>query len=213
MKWSLKRKWFDLLSNSLNFPFKEIYRDQVGELVCGFWGETKILSLISRLIFVISTLNFACKSLLPSSLNWEKMTAIGYSHFSLQEYFKGFFYWYKMESVWGARPFFNITSQISCCFESILLLKKKKTGCLCNSTKDLTLCINPLLCHWKAKVKLNYYLSAGPFISLKIISVIVFTWKNDTAWHGYIRLFVNCIKKINQRRGFCQIFKCWIIKS
>ena len=40
------------------------------------------------LIFVISTLNFACKSLLPSSLNWEKMTAIGYSHFSLQEYLK-----------------------------------------------------------------------------------------------------------------------------
>ena len=91
MKWWLKRKWFDLLSNSLNFPFKKIYRDQVGELVCGFWGETRILSLISRLIFVISTLNFACKSLLPSSLNWEKMTAIGYSHFSLQEYLKGFF--------------------------------------------------------------------------------------------------------------------------
>ena len=59
-------------------------------------------------------------------------------------------------------------------FKSILLLKKK-TGCLCNCTKDLTLCISPLLCHWKAKVKLNYYLSAGPFISLKIISVIIFT--------------------------------------
>ena len=60
-------------------------------------------------------------------------------------------------------------------FNQYFCLKKKKTGCLCNSTKDLILCINPLLCHWKAKVKLNYYLSAGPFISLKIVSVIVFT--------------------------------------
>lgn len=41
-----------------------------------------------RLIFVISTLNYACKSLLPTSLNWEKMTVIGYSHFRLQEYLK-----------------------------------------------------------------------------------------------------------------------------
>ena len=41
-----------------------------------------------RLIFVILTLNFACKSLLPTSLNWQKMTVIGYSHFSFQEYLK-----------------------------------------------------------------------------------------------------------------------------
>ena len=41
-----------------------------------------------HLIFVISTLNFGCKSLLPTSLNWEKMTVIGYSHFSFQEYLK-----------------------------------------------------------------------------------------------------------------------------
>ena len=32
MKWSLKRKCFDLLSNSLNYLFKEMYRDQFGEL-------------------------------------------------------------------------------------------------------------------------------------------------------------------------------------
>ena len=38
MKWSLKRKCFDLLSDSLNFFFKEIYRDRFGELECGFWG-------------------------------------------------------------------------------------------------------------------------------------------------------------------------------
>ena len=38
MKWSLKRKCFDLLSNSLNLFFKEMYRDQFGELVCGYCG-------------------------------------------------------------------------------------------------------------------------------------------------------------------------------
>ena len=32
-----KGKWFDLLSNSLNLLFKEIYRDQSGEFVCGYW--------------------------------------------------------------------------------------------------------------------------------------------------------------------------------
>ena len=29
-----KKKSFDLLSNSLNYIFKEMYRDQFGELVC-----------------------------------------------------------------------------------------------------------------------------------------------------------------------------------
>ena len=38
IKWSPKRKWFDLWSNSLNSFFKEIYRDQFGEFVCGYWG-------------------------------------------------------------------------------------------------------------------------------------------------------------------------------
>ena len=32
-----KGKWFDLLSNSLKLLFKEIYRDQSGEFVCGYW--------------------------------------------------------------------------------------------------------------------------------------------------------------------------------
>ena len=39
IKSSPKRKFFDLLSNSLNSSFKEKYRDQYfGEFVCGYWG-------------------------------------------------------------------------------------------------------------------------------------------------------------------------------
>ena len=40
IKWSPKRKRLDLLSNSLNyfFKFKEMYGDQFGEFVCGYWG-------------------------------------------------------------------------------------------------------------------------------------------------------------------------------
>ena len=38
IKWSPKRKCFDLLSNSLNLFCKEMYRDQFGEFVCGYWG-------------------------------------------------------------------------------------------------------------------------------------------------------------------------------
>ena len=37
-KWSPKRKYFDLLSNSLNSFFKEMYRDQFGEFVWEYWG-------------------------------------------------------------------------------------------------------------------------------------------------------------------------------
>ena len=33
-----KRKIFDLLSNSLNSFFTEMYGDQSGEFVCGYWG-------------------------------------------------------------------------------------------------------------------------------------------------------------------------------
>ena len=33
-----QEKCFDLLSNSLNTFFKEVYRDQFGEFVCGDWG-------------------------------------------------------------------------------------------------------------------------------------------------------------------------------
>ena len=33
-----KEKCFDLLSNSLYLFFMEMYRDQFGEFVCGYWG-------------------------------------------------------------------------------------------------------------------------------------------------------------------------------
>ena len=33
-----KRKIFDLLSHSLNQFFKEMFGDQSGEFVCGYWG-------------------------------------------------------------------------------------------------------------------------------------------------------------------------------
>ena len=37
IKWSPKRKCFDLLSNSLDSFFKELYRDHWGEFVWGYW--------------------------------------------------------------------------------------------------------------------------------------------------------------------------------
>ena len=37
-KWSTMRTSLDLLSNSLNTFFMEMYRDQFGEFVCGYWG-------------------------------------------------------------------------------------------------------------------------------------------------------------------------------
>ena len=45
IKWSPKRKFFDRLSNSLNSFFKEIYRDQFGELVCWYWGLNFLVPL------------------------------------------------------------------------------------------------------------------------------------------------------------------------
>ena len=33
-----KKKCFDLLSNSLNYFFKEMYEGQYGEFICGYWG-------------------------------------------------------------------------------------------------------------------------------------------------------------------------------
>ena len=34
-----KEKMLDLLPNSLNLFFKEMYEDQFGEFVCGYWAE------------------------------------------------------------------------------------------------------------------------------------------------------------------------------
>ena len=36
-KWSPKRKYLDLLLNSLNWFLKEMYGDQFGEFVCWYW--------------------------------------------------------------------------------------------------------------------------------------------------------------------------------
>ena len=38
IKWSPKRKCFDLQPNSLNLFLKEMYKDQFGEFLCGYWG-------------------------------------------------------------------------------------------------------------------------------------------------------------------------------
>ena len=38
IKGSPERKCLDLLSNSLNSFFKEMYGDQFGEFVSGYWG-------------------------------------------------------------------------------------------------------------------------------------------------------------------------------
>ena len=88
--------------------------------------ETKILSLISRLIFVISTLNFACKSLLPSSLNWEKMMAIGYSHFSLQEHLKWCF----------------CSRRCLCCLSALKTFRGDTESCTEITPKSPFLCVN-----------------------------------------------------------------------
>ena len=48
IKWSSKSKCFDLLSNSLNTFFKEIYRDQFGEVVCGYWGLKGYKSIMNE---------------------------------------------------------------------------------------------------------------------------------------------------------------------
>ena len=47
IKWSPKRKRFDLLLNSLNLSqTKEMYEYQSGEFVCGYWGLKGQLVLI-----------------------------------------------------------------------------------------------------------------------------------------------------------------------
>ena len=46
IKWSPKRKCLDLLLNSLNSFLKEMYGDQFGEFVCGYWdlkGQREIV--------------------------------------------------------------------------------------------------------------------------------------------------------------------------
>ena len=38
IKMITKKKCFDLLSNSLNYFFKEMYKGQYGEFICGYQG-------------------------------------------------------------------------------------------------------------------------------------------------------------------------------
>ena len=54
--WEFKKlppneKCFDLLSNSLDSYLKEIYRDQFGEFVCGYWGLKGKLILFGSFYF------------------------------------------------------------------------------------------------------------------------------------------------------------------
>ena len=55
IKWSPERKCFNLLSNSLNSFFKEMYRDQFGEFVHVHWSLKGWHSIVTY-IFLISAL-------------------------------------------------------------------------------------------------------------------------------------------------------------
>ena len=49
-----KRKCFDLLSNSFDLFLKEMYGDQYGEFVCGYWGlkgKTESIRKLSKFNF------------------------------------------------------------------------------------------------------------------------------------------------------------------
>ena len=47
VKWSPYEKCIDILSNSLNLFFMEMYRDQFGEFVCGCWGLKGEINFLS----------------------------------------------------------------------------------------------------------------------------------------------------------------------
>ena len=58
-KWSPRRKCFDLLSNSLNLFFMEMYEDQFGEFVGGYWGHK---GLRAQPTFLSSSCSFLLRS-------------------------------------------------------------------------------------------------------------------------------------------------------
>ena len=71
IKWSPKRKCFDLLPNSLNTFLKEMYRDQSGEFLSGYWSlkswrdlgsissfKTEVCSTSVLLIIIFSFFRF-----------------------------------------------------------------------------------------------------------------------------------------------------------
>ena len=49
-----KGKCFDLYSKSLNLFFKEVYGDQSGDFVCGYWGFKGITPLMGRHVFYVT---------------------------------------------------------------------------------------------------------------------------------------------------------------
>ena len=59
IKWSPKRKYFDLWTNSLNYFFKEMYGHQFGEFVRGYWGLKG--SRHQRGLICYETWDFTCK--------------------------------------------------------------------------------------------------------------------------------------------------------
>ena len=73
IKWSPKRNCFDLLSNSLNLFFKEMYKDQFGEFACGYWG----LKGKGRNTYVGSSWGFLSCSFLPMLNPQKQMANIG----------------------------------------------------------------------------------------------------------------------------------------
>ena len=63
-----KNKIFDLLPNSLNQFFKEMYGDQFGEFVCGYWDfEGNIL----KEMCTNETLTLMCTTIFPSVCSWD----------------------------------------------------------------------------------------------------------------------------------------------
>ena len=62
IKWSLKRKCFDLLSNSLYWLFKEMYGDQFGEFVGGYPG---LKGLCHAICYLFKKQNLFCSNSNP----------------------------------------------------------------------------------------------------------------------------------------------------
>ena len=114
IKWSLKRKYFDLLSNSLNSLFKEMYRDQFGEFVFGYWGlkgylnycqclNVMCLSRVNDVIISIIDTNISNSSVLQVLvLNWtDKCNIIQTNHFFKTSLFKGH---QSIQGMWNLAP-------------------------------------------------------------------------------------------------------------
>ena len=67
---------FDLLSNSLNSFFKEIYRDQFGEFVCGYWG-LKVNLISNQIYHQIDGVLLASSNLVNAGWLWQLSRGMG----------------------------------------------------------------------------------------------------------------------------------------